>query len=438
MFGKRKKEKSVDLPEDDIQSFSCWTPLRKVGAIAAIAAFSAGVGYAVDSCDAEFTRKRNYDAFVQAKADEYGKATEYAVADETCLKPGTAAKEYSDIIRLFGVLNAKSGGKVIGGRRTAAEFCIRPSDAGQDISLESRLRISGMSYGDFAVLGHSAELKIESQIPAILPYALSVHGVSINGRKIPSSYLSSAGWGIAGDSETLSLDIAALVKDGILSRSDFSKDLELRVDSGISIRQHLYLNFGDTAGVSAYRAVSGRVSEYTKASSQFPSQHPKVKDIVKRWKQPHGNVYDIIMYALDETDLALEYSIPGAGPNPIDAIGAGKGKCTDYANVFISIMRAFGVPARYVEGYVLSGDGKKIDGRHAWAEVLVPFNDKSFRWVIVEPTWADNSVDPYGYIHYPSDKHMYAIGCSASLDTDIRSEVNFFQEHIWKSVKAGK
>ncbi len=60
----------------------------------------------------------------------------------------------------------------------------------------------------------------------------------------------------------------------------------------------------------------------------------------------------------------------------VSAIKAGAGVCQDFANLFISVVRSWGVPARYVMGYqapeltAKAGEGEVAT--HAWAEVLVP------------------------------------------------------------------
>jgi transglutaminase-like putative cysteine protease len=56
-----------------------------------------------------------------------------------------------------------------------------------------------------------------------------------------------------------------------------------------------------------------------------------------------------------------------------DALALGAGVCQDFAHLFVSVARAWGLPARYVVGYL---DGELLSGgtaaTHAWAEVLVP------------------------------------------------------------------
>lgn len=62
------------------------------------------------------------------------------------------------------------------------------------------------------------------------------------------------------------------------------------------------------------------------------------------------------------------------------------GYCAHYASAAVVMFRAMGVPARYVEGYVVKGPEKEVlvidADAHAWAEVYVD----GYGWVVVECT----------------------------------------------------
>ena len=85
---------------------------------------------------------------------------------------------------------------------------------------------------------------------------------------------------------------------------------------------------------------------------------------------------------------ALEYQ-PGftQADSPIDlALKAGRGVCQDFAHIMIAICRGWGIPARYVSGYLFTdravGDRSDPDATHAWVEVFLP----SLRWIGIDPT----------------------------------------------------
>src|SRR5581483_10775151 len=58
-----------------------------------------------------------------------------------------------------------------------------------------------------------------------------------------------------------------------------------------------------------------------------------------------------------------------------DVLEGRRGVCQDFAHVLIGLCRALGLPARYVSGYILTGDQSSdptrgSDASHAWAEVF--------------------------------------------------------------------
>jgi transglutaminase-like putative cysteine protease len=74
--------------------------------------------------------------------------------------------------------------------------------------------------------------------------------------------------------------------------------------------------------------------------------------------------------------------------SPIDlALSQGRGVCQDFAHIMIAICRGWGLPARYVSGYLFTNraeghERSDPDASHAWAEVFLP----SLRWVGFDPT----------------------------------------------------
>lgn len=73
--------------------------------------------------------------------------------------------------------------------------------------------------------------------------------------------------------------------------------------------------------------------------------------------------------------------------SPIDhALEARSGVCQDFTHVMITICRLWGIPARYVSGYLFTdrdaGDRSDPDATHAWVEVFLP----STRWIGFDPT----------------------------------------------------
>lgn len=84
--------------------------------------------------------------------------------------------------------------------------------------------------------------------------------------------------------------------------------------------------------------------------------------------------------------LDYEAGVTGAD-SPIDeALKAGSGVCQDFAHIMITICRDWGVPARYVSGYLSTdrehGERSDPQATHAWVEAFLP----SQRWIGFDPT----------------------------------------------------
>lgn len=68
-----------------------------------------------------------------------------------------------------------------------------------------------------------------------------------------------------------------------------------------------------------------------------------------------------------------------------EAFAGGKGVCQDFAHVFITLLRIFGIPARYVCGLIV-GEGES----HAWVEAAIEGN-----YVAFDPTHNIMITDEY-------------------------------------------
>jgi transglutaminase-like putative cysteine protease len=101
------------------------------------------------------------------------------------------------------------------------------------------------------------------------------------------------------------------------------------------------------------------------------------RDPLTRRCRPVRTIYKAFEYQAGVTDA----------DSPIDlALSAGRGVCQDFAHIMLAVCRAWGIPARYVSGYLFTdreaGDRSDPDATHAWVEVFLP----SYRWVGFDPT----------------------------------------------------
>jgi len=110
----------------------------------------------------------------------------------------------------------------------------------------------------------------------------------------------------------------------------------------------------------------------------------------------------------------------------------GRGDCDDYAGLFTTILRRFGIPTRIANGPVMNSAGV-YRGMHAWTEVLLPL-DSGFQWILVEPTWADNKPFPSMHINQYSHEHLYPIELDITLSpSSVRGSYHVFEHHNMSS-----
>lgn len=75
-----------------------------------------------------------------------------------------------------------------------------------------------------------------------------------------------------------------------------------------------------------------------------------------------------------------------------DAVQAGSGVCQDHAHIMIAGARELGIPARYVSGYILAGQGNDSHvASHAWAEAYVD----ELGWVSFDPSNRQSATEEY-------------------------------------------
>ena len=69
-----------------------------------------------------------------------------------------------------------------------------------------------------------------------------------------------------------------------------------------------------------------------------------------------------------------------------DVMAQARGVCQDFANLFITLARLLGIPARYVCGYIFTGNSgiarATSDASHAWVQLYIP----NVGWKNFDPT----------------------------------------------------
>ena len=145
--------------------------------------------------------------------------------------------------------------------------------------------------------------------------------------------------------------------------------LEWQRYNGLNLRAEHY----DLLETSAFICPSPELTRFVAAHKL---QRPE-GDTLTALKKLNALIYGAFDYEVGVTQVH----------SPIaQALAQGRGVCQDFAHIMIAIARSWGIPARYVSGYLYhrrqDKDRSGDDATHAWVEAYLP----SFGWVGLDPT----------------------------------------------------
>ena len=147
----------------------------------------------------------------------------------------------------------------------------------------------------------------------------------------------------------------------------------------------LQLSYGDVGQVNS---ISDDWSEYLADTIKFNWKNEALARINPSDQLSDLSDQDKVMALLEFSQNYLEYKFTlEASLDQI--IEQQVGDCTEYAQLFVSLARLNGIPAREVSGLVYNYDDDKPEFQaHAWAEVWL-----NGRWKEVDPGWNEFNID---------------------------------------------
>jgi transglutaminase-like putative cysteine protease len=136
-----------------------------------------------------------------------------------------------------------------------------------------------------------------------------------------------------------------------------------------------------------------KAAEYVFASPFCP-RHADFADYARPSFGPGAGVLDgaVDLMRRIYTDFTYESESTQINTPAREALAQRKGVCQDFAHIMIACMRALGLPARYVSGYLLTHPApgtvklQGSDASHAWVAVYVPDLPVGDRWCDLDPT----------------------------------------------------
>lgn len=126
----------------------------------------------------------------------------------------------------------------------------------------------------------------------------------------------------------------------------------------------------------------------------------------------------------------MRYDKSGTGWGNGDAIWActaKRGNCTDFHSLFIGMMRAAGIPARFEIGFPLPADQHEgvIPGYHCWAQFYV----EPYGWIPVDASeaWKHPDKKDYFFGAHDDNRLQFTVGRDIRLDPPQHGDpLNFF------------
>ena len=140
-----------------------------------------------------------------------------------------------------------------------------------------------------------------------------------------------------------------------------------------------------------YNSLNLRAEHYDLLeSSAFVCPSPELAGFIAahRLERPEGDTLTALkkLNALIYGAFDYEQGVTQVHSPIAQALAQGRGVCQDFAHIMIAIARSWGVPARYVSGYLYhrrqDHDRSSEDATHAWVETYLP----SYGWIGFDPT----------------------------------------------------
>ncbi len=142
----------------------------------------------------------------------------------------------------------------------------------------------------------------------------------------------------------------------------------VRVQGEVELRPLPYEDFCTDTALGMYRCAYGHCIPGEGLRAYFDELKPSIG----------GNALEKSLSLMEALHRRFSYvpNTTSADTAAEEAWQLGTGVCQDYAHIFITLLRMFGIPARYVCGFLI-GEGAS----HAWVEIL-----HENQWIGLDPT----------------------------------------------------
>ena len=173
-------------------------------------------------------------------------------------------------------------------------------------------------------------------------------------------------------------------------------------------------------------AIDGKIGPKTRSAiEEFQKAKGLKADGVvgkKTWAEEARAIYEDVIRR-----MSYDKTIPGWGRgDTARACLLGKGNCTDFHSLFVSLARASNIPAKFVIGFSIPKQKEgEIDSYHCWAE----FYDDNKGWVPVDisEAWKNRERADYYFGNLDEDRIEFTEGRDIILEPPANAgALNYF------------
>jgi transglutaminase-like putative cysteine protease len=134
---------------------------------------------------------------------------------------------------------------------------------------------------------------------------------------------------------------------------------------------------GEVETTNTHGVVRGTIERFPPSfylrETPLTAAHPEIAALanaIHRNGSPLKWLHKLLNVVRDRVDYRI--GTTDSATTAVEALTAGAGVCQDHAHLFIAAARAGGIPARYVGGYLWTGEeSREYQASHAWAEAYV-------------------------------------------------------------------
>ncbi|MBU2561690.1 MAG: transglutaminase-like domain-containing protein [Nanoarchaeota archaeon] len=256
----------------------------------------------------------------------------------------------------------------------------------------------------------TVDLHVESSLELSLKPGYSLDYVTANVSFVPRDTDSQSVLTIRADPKP-----ERITEDGYVFRwrSPVPSIPKYEIDSRVQTKS----TFHDVRKISfPYSGFSSDIVPYTRPSKNIDSDSQKIIDKASELAAGESDYYSVVFKMADWTKENVKYDLSTlntkASHKASMVLAHKDGVCDEITTLFMALLRAVGIPAKFVSGiaYTESPEFPQKWGAHGWAEVYFPGTG----WVPFDVTYGE-----YGYVDPTHVKLKESID---SADADTRYE----------------